>query len=69
MQHVHGGGIYEGAVKYDFSASLNPLGMPREVAGAAREGIALSVHYPDVHCRALRRAIAVRDGADMEDVI
>lgn len=42
----------------DFSASLNPLGMPECVRRAAVQGIEASVHYPDPDCRELRRAIA-----------
>lgn len=56
---IHGGNIWEHHRKVlDFSASLNPLGMPECVKRAAMEGIEVSVHYPDPDCRELRRAIA-----------
>ena len=68
MQRIHGGDIYEKPVRLDFSASLNPLGMPSAVRDAACRGVAASVHYPDVHCRALRRAIAGKENVRKENV-
>ncbi|MCC8076342.1 MAG: threonine-phosphate decarboxylase CobD [Clostridiales bacterium] len=61
---THGGDIYAWGEReiLDFSASLNPLGMPSEVAHAAMEGVAASGRYPDPQCRALRQAIAEAEG-------
>ncbi len=65
---THGGDIYAWGERelLDFSASLNPLGMPDEVARAAAEGVAASDRYPDPRCRALRRAIAEVEGVSPE---
>ncbi len=67
---THGGDVYAWGEReiLDFSASLNPLGMPDEVARAAMEGVSASGHYPDPRCRALRRAIAGAEGVSPETV-
>ncbi len=60
---VHGGDIYsakqriEGDV-LDFSANINPLGMPPAVKQAAQGAIENCVHYPDPICRELTAALA-----------
>ena len=68
--YTHGGDVwaYDRPVA-DFSANLHPLGMPEEVAQAARDAVADAVHYPDPLCRRLRRAIAARDGVAPDQVI
>lgn len=68
---THGGNIYTYGDKQllDFSASLNPLGMPPQVAQAAREGIAASVHYPDPECQALRQAISRAEGVPVAQIL
>ena len=73
MRHIHGGDIYaetgcrrgaggEESV-LDFSASINPLGMPPSVREAALAGVDRAVHYPDTGCRKLRRAIIEEEGS------
>ena len=69
MEQIHGGDIYSKEYRLDFSANLNPLGMPEAVRRAACEGVELSVHYPDVLCRRLRGAISDAYGADPDHVI
>lgn len=68
-QHQHGGDIYTSPYRYDFSANLNPLGMPRAVADAACAGVRASENYPDVQCRRLVGAIAAREHVKPEQVI
>jgi threonine-phosphate decarboxylase len=60
INNIHGGDIWSHQDKelLDFSASLNPLGMPPEVLQGAQTGVLLSVHYPDPNCTALREAIS-----------
>lgn len=53
----HGGNIYEKKIEIDFSASINPLGMPKGVRNAAISGIGLSNNYPDPTCKKLREAL------------
>ncbi|MDD6612645.1 MAG: threonine-phosphate decarboxylase CobD [Clostridiales bacterium] len=65
MEQRHGGDIYADdltAEPLDFSASINPLGMPETVRQAAMQALSGCVHYPDPQCRQLRRAIAAREG-------
>ncbi|MCD7843739.1 MAG: threonine-phosphate decarboxylase CobD [Clostridiales bacterium] len=67
---THGGDVYAWGEReiLDFSASLNPLGMPDVVARAAVEGVAASDRYPDPQCRALRRAIAEAENVPTEQI-
>lgn len=59
---THGGDIYtkRNSKKplVDFSANINPLGMPEGVKKAAAESISHCEAYPDPLCRSLRGAIA-----------
>ncbi|MDD6693017.1 MAG: histidinol-phosphate transaminase [Olsenella sp.] len=60
----HGGYVWAHPGCTDFSANVNPLGMP----ATAREALVRSVDsyaaYPDPDCVALRRAIAAFEGVD-----
>ena len=72
--YTHGGDILTAQAAYggevlDFSANLNPLGMPAPVAEAARQAADQSACYPDPLCRDLRRAIAAHDGVGEEQVV
>ncbi len=64
---IHGGDIYsaqstvEGRI-YDFSANINPLGIPESVKKAAAFSLEQCVHYPDPLCRELTASIAEREG-------
>ncbi len=62
MFHKHGGDIYSYNGIRDFSANINFRGMPAFVAEAAVRAVADSVHYPDPQYRALRLALAAREG-------
>lgn len=71
-RYPHGGDILTAQMKYggevlDFSANLNPLGMPEAVRRAAEHAVEACVHYPDPFCRELRRAIARHDGIPSPD--
>lgn len=62
----HGGGVHGIARQYglaladilDFSASINPLGMPPAVAAAARQGLEEAIHYPEIDAAGLTEALA-----------
>ncbi|MDD6207103.1 MAG: pyridoxal phosphate-dependent class II aminotransferase [Clostridiales bacterium] len=57
MLPEHGGNRYRAGVRYDFSANINPLGMP-EPAKKAFAGMAdMLEYYPDPDCTLLREAI------------
>jgi threonine-phosphate decarboxylase len=61
----HGGNIYaysrngfpSGSI-IDFSASINPLGMPRTAGAAIRKHMRLVPHYPEPHAETLSAVIA-----------
>lgn len=64
--NTHGGDVYgvsealgiavEDCI--DFSANINPLGIPATVKKAMADAIARSIHYPDPECRRLTEALA-----------
>lgn len=67
IKETHGGNIYKFDHKvYDFSANLNPLGMPEEVKAAIIDNIDKYESYPDPFHRELIREISrfhqVREG-------
>jgi threonine-phosphate decarboxylase len=63
----HGGDVWGAARQLgrpveeilDFSASINPLGIPAEVLRAAREALPLSIHYPEPDAASLRRELSL----------
>lgn len=58
-KYVHGGDIYtqkttaDGKAFIDFSANINPLGLPTGVKNALKQSIASCINYPDPFCREL----------------
>ncbi len=69
MEHIHGGDIYSRNVRLDFSANLNPLGMPESVRQAAIRGVMEGEHYPDVECRDLLRTVSEAEGIAPEHIL
>lgn len=63
-QYQHGGDIYsqkttaEGKSFVDFSANINPLGLPKGVKKAIISSLASCINYPDAFCRELKAATA-----------
>jgi L-threonine-O-3-phosphate decarboxylase len=59
-QYVHGGDIYsslsfkQNKKILDYSANINPLGIPAGVRQALKDAVAGCVNYPDPFCRELR---------------
>lgn len=66
---IHGGDIYTYKGMLDFSANLNPLGLPKSVLEAAKLGCEGSAAYPDPLCRDLLAAIADHEGVAEKQVI
>ena len=64
----HGGDIYESDIRLDFSANVNPYGMPDAVKRAAAEALEEAERYPDPYCRELAAAIAEAEGLPKEDI-
>ncbi len=67
MSRIHGGDVYSREVELDFSANLNPLGMPESVRAAAAN--ADFSRYPDPRCGALTRAISRYEGVPEENIV
>lgn len=67
---VHGGDIYSAMHELgkkpeeliDFSANINPLGIPKGVEKALIEGIRGCIHYPDPLCRRLVDKLSRHEG-------
>ena len=65
-RYYHGGGIHQAAAELqrpvaellDFSASINPLGMPTTVRAAAEAALDAAIHYPEIHAESLVAALA-----------
>lgn len=73
-EYTHGGDIVGARAVWqgellDFSANLNPLGMPESVRKAAEDAVREAIHYPDPLCRELCAAIARRNGVAPEQVL
>lgn len=71
---VHGGDIYTLAEEYpgpilDFSANINPLGLPEGAREAAERSLADCAHYPDPLCRELRAALGERFSLPEEEIL
>lgn len=66
---IHGGDIYRNVVELDFSANINPFGMPESVEQAAIKGIRESIHYPDTQCSELKKAIADKEKVQADWIV
>ncbi len=74
---VHGGEVFRLAVKYgvdidniiDFSANINPLGLPPGVGSALHEALQNLANYPEIDAESLRLCVAKRHKLDIENVI
>lgn len=71
-QFAHGGFVYdrEGRQRnvLDFSANINPLGIPSSVRSIILENLDGIRHYPDPEARALKSAIASHYSLDFENI-
>ncbi len=69
MKPGHGGNRFNQKIIYDFSANINPLGMPEACCAALQAGIKEVEQYPDFYGGKLRRAIGKAEGVRPEQVI
>ncbi|MBO4365088.1 MAG: aminotransferase class I/II-fold pyridoxal phosphate-dependent enzyme, partial [Eggerthellaceae bacterium] len=69
MRFEHGGDIYTHEGVVDFSANINPLGMPKRVCDALRERVEDFQAYPDLSCRALRAALSRAEGVPANQIL
>ncbi len=74
---IHGGNVYRACEELglceakiiDFSASINPLGVPRSVTAEIKKSIDSLVHYPDPEVTHLRSQIAEQLGVDPRSIV
>ncbi len=74
---VHGGEVFRRALKYgieidkiiDFSANINPLGLPPGVDSALYEALRNLANYPEIDGESLRFSVAERHNLAAENVI
>lgn len=77
MQESHGGNIYKAIRDYsleaanilDFSANINPLGIPRELKDIIKNNIDSLFNYPDPECQSLRKAISGYLNVGVDNII
>ena len=65
----HGGDIYSHCVLYDFSANVNPLGVPKSVRKTIIQNLPVIEKYPDIHCTALKQAISRFENIRMQHIV
>ncbi len=68
-RYDHGGDVYSGNVRIDFSVNTNPLGVSERVKKALWDNMRNFGAYPDIECRDLRRAIAGRENVSEDNII
>lgn len=61
MKIKHGGDLYSHTIQYDFSANLNPLGMPDSVKEALIANLETFQVYPDPDCRQLLQELSQKE--------
>ncbi len=67
---VHGGDIYSHKeAVIDFSANINPFGLPSSVRQAIVDNIDSYVNYPDPLCRELKSAIAKHENVLKSNIV
>lgn len=65
----HGGDVYSRRIEHDFSANINPLGIPGEVVQAASRALLECSNYPDPCCRALAEALSRQEVIPPERIV
>ncbi len=68
-RYEHGGRIYDKQIRLDFSANINPYGMPESVKQAICNGINHYHLYPDNDAVELKKAISEAEQMEENDII
>ncbi|MCM1314602.1 MAG: aminotransferase class I/II-fold pyridoxal phosphate-dependent enzyme [Alistipes senegalensis] len=69
MTDLHGGNIYKYRNFLDFSANINPLGMPVSVRKAVIESADFWEKYPDPYCIELTEKISEKEKISAEQIV
>lgn len=65
----HGGDTFDLDILYDFSANLNPLGMPQSVKNALENSVSAWEKYPDPYCRRLVKKLSEHENFPAENIV
>lgn len=65
----HGGVTNNTQIKLDFSANINPFGIPESVKKAVADGIDSFSAYPDINCTALTKKIAAHEKITAKNIV
>ncbi|MGI6776964.1 MAG: threonine-phosphate decarboxylase CobD [Acetivibrionales bacterium] len=76
-KHIHGGNIYKASEQYgldmnnilDYSANINPLGMPQMLRDILISGIDNLANYPDIECTQLVNSISEYLAVDKSRIV
>lgn len=68
-EYIHGGDIYTRKIEHDFSANINPLGMPETAVSALVSNVSEFEVYPDINCTRLVKAIAQFEGVSEKNIL
>lgn len=69
MNDLHGGNIYKYKNYLDFSANINPLGIPESVRNAVIQSAELWEKYPDPHCTELTAKISEKENISAPHIV
>lgn len=69
LNRHHGGNDLALDIEFDFSANLNPLGMPEKVREAVIASAAEWEKYPDPFCGILREKLSQKLGVPASDIV
>lgn len=69
MKNPHGGDVYDGEIRLDFSANTNPFGTPESIKDAIRSALDQVHQYPDPFCRELVSAISQHEQLPPEYIL
>ena len=65
---IHGGDVYNNKVNIDYSVSVNPLGVPKEVLDTMQEALLKCERYPEIDSMNLRKKCANKYGISVDNV-
>lgn len=69
MEYQHGGDVYTNSVKIDYSANINPLGIPKGVKDAICGAVTDCSRYPDSQSASLRRKLSKFHGVSEDTIV
>lgn len=68
-KYKHGGDIYSRKIKYDFSANINPLGIPENIKKSLTKSVDSFQNYPDTECRKLIEKISATENIEQDRIV